>query len=178
MCECSASERAALSVQVSRGTRLIVTGTDATGLPSADAVRRFPDCPGRAYLASLETDFEKTNPSAAADVIEAFASDQTIRVDASQAVATDIVRVGGKLHIFLANFDGLVAGQNAVQTSQKGIRVSVPAAGSGKAWFLPFLDEAVELEGTRQNGDLVFVLPEVRKGAVVWFEGASPPPRQ
>jgi hypothetical protein len=165
-------ERAALSAQVSRGTRLIVTGRDATGLRSSDRVRRFPDCPGRAYLASLETDFEKTNPSAAADVIEAFVPDQTIRVDASPSVATDIVRVGGKLHIFLANFDGLVAGQNAVQTSQKEIRVSVPAAAGRKAWFLPFLGEAVELEGKRQNGDIVFVLPEVRKGAVVWFEGA------
>jgi hypothetical protein len=49
-------ERAALGAQVSRGARLIVTGTDATGL-SSDAVRRFPDCPGRAYLKRLETSF-------------------------------------------------------------------------------------------------------------------------
>ena len=131
------AERAALSAQVSRGTRLIVTGTDATGLPSSDAVRRFPECPGRAYLAGVETDFEKTNPSAAADVIKAFAPDRTIRVDASPSVATDIVRVGGKLHIFLANFDGLVAGQNAVQTPQKGIRVSVPAAGAARPGSCP-----------------------------------------
>ncbi len=59
----------------------------------------------------------------------------------------------GKLHIFFANFDGLVAGQNAVQTPQKGIRVSLPAGGTGRAWFLPFLGEAVELDGQRQNGD-------------------------
>ena len=59
-------ERHALSAQVSRGTRLIVTGTDATGL-SSGAVRRFPECPGRAYLERLEKDFETTNPSAAVD---------------------------------------------------------------------------------------------------------------
>jgi hypothetical protein len=154
---------------VSRGARLIVTGTDATGL-SSDAVRRFPDCPGRAYLKRLETDFEKTNPSAASDVIEAIAPDEGVRVEASPSVATDIASVGGKLHIFFANFDGLVAGQNAVQRPQQGIRVSFAAAGRGKAWFLPFLGEAVPLQGQRQSGRLVFVLPEVQKGAVVWFE--------
>jgi hypothetical protein len=163
------AERTALSAQVSRGTRLIVTGTDVTGL-SSDAVRRFPECPGRAYLRRLETDFENTNPSAASDVIEAFAGDQGVRVAASSSIATDIARVGGRLHIFLANFAGLVGGQNAVQTPQRGIRVSVPAAGSGKAWFLPFLGEAVELQGQRQNDRLEFVLPEIQKGAVVWFE--------
>jgi hypothetical protein len=76
--------------------------------------------------------------SAAADVIKTL-PDQEVRVDASPAVATDIARVGGKLHIFFANFDGLVGGQNAVQTPQKGIRVTIPAAGTGKAWFLPSL---------------------------------------
>jgi hypothetical protein len=79
--------------------------------------------------------------------------------------------VDGKLHIFFANFDGLVAGQNAVQTPQKGIRVSLPAGGSGRGWFLPFLGEAVALHGQRQNDTLVFVLPEVQKGAVAWFDG-------
>ena len=107
--------------------------------------------------------------SAAADVIKAL-PDQEVRVDASPAVATDIARVGGKLHIFFANFDGLVGGQNAVQTPQKGIRVSIPAAGTGKAWFLPFLGEAVAIQGERHDGEVVFVLPDVQKGAVVWFE--------
>jgi hypothetical protein len=162
-------ERAALGAQVSRGARLIVTGTDATGL-SSGAVSRFPDCPGRAYLKRLETGFERTNPSTASDFIEALDPDDGIRVEASSSVATDIASVGGKPHIFFANFDGLVAGQNAVQRPQQGIRVSVAAAGQGKAWFLPFLGEAVPLQGQRQNGRLVFVLPEIQKGAVVWFE--------
>ena len=87
--------------------------------------------PGSAYLADLEKDFEKTNPPAAsADFINALPRDQSVRIEASSSVATDIARVDGKLHIFFANFDGLVAGQNAVQTPQKGIRVSLPAGGS------------------------------------------------
>jgi hypothetical protein len=166
-------ERAAVGAEVSRGTRLIVTGADATGLSSSSAVR-FAECPGRAYLARLEKDFERTKPSTAAAVMNAL-PDQEIRVAAPSSVVADIAQVGGKLHIFLANFDGLVGGQNAVQTPQKDIRVSIPAAGSAKAWFLPFLGEAVELEGQRQKEELVFVLPEIQKGAVVWFERAIQP---
>ena len=120
-------------------------------------------------MATVTNIADVAKSSAAADVIKAL-PDQEVRVDASPAVATDIARVGGKLHIFFANFDGLVAGQNAVQRPQQGIRVSFAAAGRGKAWFLPFLGEAVPLQGQRQSGRLVFVLPEVQKGAIVWFE--------
>jgi hypothetical protein len=164
-------ERAALGAQVSRGARLVVTGADPPGLAPSSIVRRFPECPGRAYLKGLEDNFEETSPSAAVDIINALPA-QDIRVEASSSVATDIAQVGGKLHIFLANFAGLAGGRNAVQTPQKGVRVSVPADSGGKAWFLPFLGEPVELQGHRHDGELVFVLPEIQKGAVVWFDGA------
>ena len=135
-------ERAALSAHVARGTRLIVTGNDATGLAT---------------------------PSADTDVLERL-PEQDVRVDASSAVATDIAQVDGTLHIFFANFDGLVGGQNAVQTPQRGVRVSVPVTGGSTAQFLPFLGEVVELQGQRENGRLVFVLPEIQKGAIFWLK--------
>jgi hypothetical protein len=163
-------ERSALSALVSKGTRLVVTGTDATGLPASNTLTRFPECPGSAYLAGLEKDFQGTNPSVAADFIEALAPDPSVRVEASSSVATHIARVDGKLHVFFANFEGLVAGQNAVPTPQKAVRVTVPAD-TGRAWFLPFLGEAVEVQGRRENGNLVYVLPDIQKGAVLWFEG-------
>ena len=86
-------------------------------------------------------------------------------------MATQIARVDGKVHIFFASFKGLVPRQNAVQTPEKGIRLSVSASDADKAWFLPFLGEAQEVQGKRQGDSLVFVLPDVHKGAVVWFEG-------
>ena len=76
----------------------------------------------------------------------------------------------GKVHIFFANFKGPAAGQNAVQTAEKGIRVTVPGATAGKAWFLPFLGEAQKIESRRHGADGAFVLPDVQKGAVVWVE--------
>jgi hypothetical protein len=86
-------------------------------------------------------------------------------------MAKQIARVDGRLHIFFfASFKGLVAGQNAVQTPEQRIRVTRPAGNAGKAWFLPFLGEAQKVEGLRRGANLVFVLPHVQKGAIVWFE--------
>lgn len=165
------AERDALRSLASAGTRLVVTGMDTTRLAASPALLAFPECPGRAYLEALEKDFTKAHPSAAAAFIAALAPDTSIHIEASPAVATQIARVDGKLHIFFANFEGLVAGTSAVQTPQKGIRIGVSADSAGKAWFLPFLGEAQEIRGQSHEGDRVFTLPDVQKGAVVWFEG-------
>jgi hypothetical protein len=163
------AERDALRAQVSRGTRLVVTGMDATGL-AAGALTRFPDCPGRAYLADLEKDFTTADPSRGAAFLSALAPDSRVRVDASSSVATHVARVDGKVHVFFASFKGLVAGQSAVQAAEQGVRVTVPAAGATQAWFLPFLGDAQAVKGQRRGADLVFVLPDIQKGAVVWVE--------
>jgi hypothetical protein len=151
--------------------RLVVTGSNATGLPASEALAWFPECPGSAYLAALEKDFLETSPAAATAFIKALAADPPVRIEASSSVAAQIARVGGKLHIFFANFEGLVAGRNAVQTPQRGIRVTVPAAFTGRAWLRPFLGEPRELQSQRGNGNRVLVLPDIQKGAVLWFEG-------
>jgi hypothetical protein len=164
------TERDALRAQVSRGARLVVTGTDATGLAPSDALTRFPECPGRAYLANLEKDFGKADRSQVADFLAALAPDSHVRVEASASVATQIARVDGKVHIFFASFKGLAPGRNAVQAPEKGIRVSLATTEAHRVWFLPFLGEAQEVEGQRHDANLVFVLPDVEKGAVVWFE--------
>jgi hypothetical protein len=167
------AERDALRAQLSRGVRLVVTGTDATGLPASEALKRFPECPGRAYLADLEKDFEKADPSRLGDFLDALAPASAALVEASSSVATQIARVDGKIHIFFASFKGLVPKQNAVQTPEKGIRVSLATAEDQRAWFLPFLGEVLEIEGQRHDANLVFVLPDVEKGAIVWFEPRS-----
>jgi hypothetical protein len=164
------AERDALRGLASAGTRLVVTGADATGLAASEALLRFPECPGRAYLDALEKDFGNADRFAGSDFLAALAPDSSVRIEAASSVATQIARVDGKLHVFLANFAGLVAGQSAVQTLQQGIRISLPAASASKAWFLPFLGEAREIPGQSHEGGRSFVLPDVEKGAVVWFE--------
>ena len=132
-------EHDALRSQVSRGTRVMATATISPVCDVFRSGRRDQGLPDQ------------------------------VRVDASPAVATDIARVGGKLHIFFANSMASSAGRCRADAAA-GIRVSIPAAGTGKAWFLPFLGEAVAIQGEHHDGEVVFVLPDVQKGAVVWFE--------
>jgi alpha-galactosidase len=164
------SERSKLRAQLEKGTKLIVTGVDATGLSPSPALARFPDCPGKAYLGALEEDLGNADRVTPKDFIDALAADPALEVEAGASLATQTARVDGKPHIFFANFGGLVPGKNAVQAPASGVRVSVPLALAGKAWFLPFLGESTEIQGERLGGRLVFVLPDIAKAAVFWLE--------
>jgi len=95
---------------------------------------------------------------------------RTIEVDAPPLVATQIVSVGGKPHVFFFNTTGLVPKQNARQTPVQNVKLRVEMAGSPQLIFLPFLGEAQTISGKRDGKDLVFTLPAVEKGAVAWME--------
>ena len=74
----------------------------------------------------------------------------------------------GKTTVFFANFKGLRGGENPVQTPETGAKITVK---SGKtAYFLPFLGEVQTVKGESVNGETVFTLPEIQKGAVVWVD--------
>ncbi len=162
------SEKGALKKFLLGGGRLVVTGTDATGLDDPFRVIRFPLCPGKAYLAALRKDFVAVVPSAEQKFLEALEARRKVIVDASPSVATNIALVNGQPHIFFANFKGLVANKNAVQTLEVGARVVLKER--PKAYFLPFLGEVEELHGRTQEGETTYVLPDIAKGAVVWFD--------
>jgi hypothetical protein len=159
-------ERGALKRFLNHGGRLAVTGRDATGIDDSSIVR-FPQCPGKAYFSSLKKDFARTSPSTEQDFLGSLNADHSIDVEASPAVATHVARVDGQPHIFLANFKGLVGNKNAVQTPEAGARIVVK--GSPHAHFLPFLGEVEELHGTTKDGETTYTLPDITKGAVIWF---------
>ena len=92
-----------------------------------------------------------------------------IKVEASPSVATHIVQVEGKLHVYFANFKGLIGGKNARQKPEAGVRITVNAG--GKVKFLPFLGEEEELKGERsENGSTVYQLPPIVRGGVFWIK--------
>ena len=62
----SDSERSWLQQYVAAGKKLIITGVDATQLPPASNVVRIEPCPGKHYMAALESDFEHTTPDSQA----------------------------------------------------------------------------------------------------------------
>ena len=161
-------ERDALRAQVSRGTRADRHRHGRDGL-SLGACGVFRSAPGSAYLDASRRTSRRRSVGGRRDQGAPGSGGPRGRV----AVGRDRHRASrtGSCTSSSRISRASSAGQNAVQTPQKGIRVSIPAAGTGKAWFLPFLGEAVEIQGQRQNGRLVFVLPDVQKGAVVWFDG-------
>jgi endo-alpha-1,4-polygalactosaminidase (GH114 family) len=166
----AAAEKVKLQTFVSKGGRLVVTGTDGTGFVPSPGIARFPECPGRAYLAALEEDFAKGSSGNPKEFLAALGLSEELRVEASPLIAANIAAVEGKPHIFLANFAGLVPHKVAVPSPQTGVRISVPAERNCTLRFLPFLGELQTLMGQRAGDRSIFILPPVERGAAVWIE--------
>jgi hypothetical protein len=157
---------------VRNGRTLIVTGADATQLAEGKNIVRFPHCPGKAYVAAMEADFEGTVPDSQADFLGSLKAATPLSIEGSPKVATSVARVDGKLQVFFANFSGLKGGVNPIQTPVTGTRITLPPDSKGKAFFLPFLGDVQELNAVRTNVGLTFALPPITKGAVFWYDGS------
>jgi hypothetical protein len=165
------NEKKLIHAFVTQGNRLVITGTDATGIDSSQNVKRFPECPGRAYNAALEKDFEQASPDSQQAFFDSLRGGDTVRIKAGAKVATSIARTSdGHINIFFANFTGLHGGSNPVQTPQSGVEVRVTSKGEGRGFFLPFLGEVQIVKGTRRGDSIAFALPPITKGAVFWYE--------
>ena len=153
------------------------------------APRKFiydPECSGRTYYAALEknfNDFALRGDSQSApfnllredfikEISPVLTSQPAVMIDASPFISTQIVRVNGRIHVFLANFKGLKAKETAEQTPDKNVRITFSTGGESKVYLLPFLGDVKELRCGADNGRAVCVIPEIKKGAVVWFEEA------
>jgi hypothetical protein len=156
---------------VAQGKRLVITGSDATGIGNLQNVVRFPACPGKAYNAALEKDFEHTSPDSQQAFFESLQGSSSVRIKAGPHVATSIARTAdGHINCFFANFAGLRGGSNPIQAPQTGVEVSVKSKSEGKGFFLPFLGETQPVKATRVGDELTFSLPPITKGAVFWYE--------
>jgi hypothetical protein len=163
-------EKTSLQAFATPGKRLVITGTDATGIASSQNVIRFPACPGRAYNAALEKDFEHASPSSQQAFLDSLQGGNEVQVKAGPQVATSIARApDGRVQLFFANFAGLRGGSNPVQTPQT-VAVSVTSKGDGAGSFLPFLGEAQMVKGVRQGDTITYMLPPITKGAVFSYE--------
>jgi hypothetical protein len=161
-------EKKSLRAFVGSGSRLIVAGADATEFGNMQGMVRFPNSPGKTYNDLMEKDFESARPDSQPEFLAALKGGDKVRIEAGPHVATSISQTNGHTHCFFANFDGLRAGENPIQTPQRGVKVTL--SGASKGYFLPFLGEVQQVEGAR-NGDLTtFTLPTIEKGAVFWAE--------
>jgi hypothetical protein len=166
-----ADEKRWLKSFAEQGKRLVITGTDATGMGSAANVVRFPACPGKAYNAALEKDFDRASPDSQQAFFDSLRGSGAVQIKAGAQVATSIARTSdGHINCFFANFAGLRGGSNPIQTPQSGVEVNIQSKSDGKGYFLPFLGEAQAVKGTRQGDALTFALPPITRGAVFWYE--------
>jgi len=165
------SEKGQLKDIVGAGKKLVITGNDATGLSESQSVVRLAECPGAAYNAALEKDFDSASPDSEHAFFESLQGGGAVQIKASSQVATSVAQTSdGHTNVFFANFAGLRGGSNPVQTPQNGVEVSVMSKSDVKGFFLPFLGEAQAVKGVRHGDGLTFTLPAITKGAVFWYE--------
>jgi hypothetical protein len=164
-------EKKSLQELVSSGKRVVVTGSDATDFPAAPNIVRMKDCPGKAYNAALEKDFENASPDSEREFFSALQGGGAVQIQASPKIATSVARTSdGHINVFFANFAGLKGGVNPVQTPQNGVEVSVRSDSEGKGYFLPFMGQVQELKEKRSGDSVTFTLPAITKGAVFWYQ--------
>jgi hypothetical protein len=165
------SEKSWLQNFVAQGKRLVITGEDVTGISGSKNVVRLAACPGKAYNAALEKDFEHAVPDSQKEFFDSLRGSGAVKIKAGPHVATSIARTSDHhINVFFANFEGLQGGSNPIQTPQTGVEVSVRAESEGKGFFLPFLGETQPVKGTRRGDTITFALPPITKGAVFWYE--------
>ena len=154
-----------------RGNRVLITGTDATDLGDSANIVRMPSCPGKAYEAAMEKDFEHASPDSQREFFASLQGGDSVRIQASTQIATSISRnPDGRISCFFANFAGLKGGSNPIQTPQSGVTVTVKSSGELTGSFLPFLGEVQPVKGVRSGDSVTFTLPTITRGAVFWYE--------
>jgi hypothetical protein len=188
-----------LASYVNSGKTLLATGEsasyDGSGAPAESnplaklgkSVIFSPKCPGKAYYAQLQKEFNREAASSAPGaaefnnlrrnftdvVVSKFAARPAVEITASPFVSTQIARVDGKTTVFLANFKGLKSKETARQIPETGVKVKFTAEKPGTVVFLPFLGRAQEIPAAFENGKISCRLPPIEKGAVVWLESRS-----
>jgi hypothetical protein len=163
------AEKVALNSFARRGGRLVVLGTDATGVSYSSSVVALPSEATRQFFLALQDDFTAASSRPPTDFLKAATVPTEMEVNAPPTVAANFGLVNGKPHVFLANFGGLTPSKIAVPSLASGIHVTIPAAMGNSATYLPFLGEAQRLQGQKKSNAVEFSLPELERGAILWI---------
>jgi hypothetical protein len=166
------TEKAQLHKFSSGGGHLVVAGADATALTGSN-ITTFEKCPARDYFDQGQKDFNSASSHFPEAFLSAMRVNQDLAVDAPPTVVANIASVGGHPHIFLANFTGLVPHKVVIPSAVKGIKISTTIGNAGTLRVLPFLGTLQSVTGRRIGDRMVFELPSLERGAVVWLDEAD-----
>ena len=153
-----------------RGGKLVITGHPDAKLNDLSKAVLYPDAPERAYLKSAEADFDHVSSEAAADMIRTLQVPSGVEVKASPKVVVHLAKIGKRQYLFLANFDGLKAGEIATPRVQSDVEVMFRAKSGAHLHVLPFLGQESVLSGKTEGQGVRYTLPSLERGAVAWIE--------
>ena len=153
-----------------QGGSLVMTGQPDAKLNDLSKAHLYPDSPERAYLKSAEADFDHADPAVAADLMSALRVSSGVEVIASRNVVAHVATIGTRHYIFLANFDGLKAGEIATPRTQRDIEIKLDAHSGSQLHILPFLGTESVVSSKPEGSGVRFTLPAVERGAVAWID--------
>ena len=167
----SDAESSAIHKFAEQGGRVVLTGQTDAKLGDLHDATRYPDAPERAYLKSAEADFQGPDTDAAKEFLAGLhlAADK-VTVTASRNVVAHVATIGVHPYIFLANFDGLKAGEIATPRTQRDIQITMEAPAGTQLHLLPFMGVEQVITGKQLEGQVQFTLPAVERGAVAWMQ--------
>jgi hypothetical protein len=157
----------------SQGGKVVVTGTADKQLDSLHDATRFTDRREVKYLSSAEKNFIASDPTSEPDLLEAIGTSTGVEIRASKNVVVHEARIGDRVYLFFANFDGLQAGVKATPAVQQDIEVRVPLQFGAKLHWLPFMGSDALVDGQSSPKGLRFSVPTLDRGAIAWFKSTS-----
>ena len=163
-------ESASVHRYYQRGGKLVITGHADAKLKDLSKAALYPDAPERAYLKSAEADFEHADSEAAGGLVSALQVSDGFEVSASPRVVVHLANIGKQRYIFLANFDGLKAGEIATPRAQSDVQVTLRAKPGAHLHVLPFLGRESVLSGKTDGPRIRFTLPVLERGAIAWMD--------
>jgi hypothetical protein len=106
-------------------------------------------------------------------LLKAIGTSTGVEVRASKNVVVHEARVGNRVYLFFANFDGLQAGVMATPVVQHDIEVTVPLKFGARLHWLPFMGSETVMDGQSSPEGLRFSIPNLDRGAVAWLTSTS-----
>jgi hypothetical protein len=166
-------EVAGLHRYASQGGKVVVTGPADTQLDSLHEATRLSGSVEVKYLSRAEKDFSASDPASEPELLKSIGTSTGVEVRASKNVVVHETRIGDRVYLFFANFDGLQAGVNATPAVQQDIEVRALLRFGAKLHWLPFMGSETLVDGQPSPEGLRFSIPNMDRGAVAWFTSQS-----
>jgi hypothetical protein len=175
----SDAEKSALSQYQMTGGRIVITGADSLGVIAREQVVRFAHCPGKEFLSDLQKDVHASPNGNARALLEALSTPDPatahvhVAVEAPSLVVANSASIDGKIHFYLANFEGLVPRTVVIPIPQLNVRITAPEGAGDTLHFAPFLGTESLIAGTLEGKSRTFRIPKLERGAIAWIDTAK-----